>query len=90
VVLTIPTLEGESLEEYSIKVAEAWKVGWKGSDNGVILLIAGKEHKIRIEVGRDLRGGLQTWFPAVSYGMKLPRVLRQEILMAASPQAWRP
>ena len=58
VVLTIPTLEGESLEEYSIKVAEAWKVGWKGSDNGVILLIAGKEHKIRIEVGRGLEGRL--------------------------------
>ena len=37
VVLTIPTLDGENLEEYSIKVAEAWRVGQKGLDNGAIL-----------------------------------------------------
>jgi uncharacterized protein len=58
VVLTIPTLDGENLEEYSIKVAEAWRIGQKGLDNGVILLIAKQEHKIRIEVGRGLEGKL--------------------------------
>jgi uncharacterized protein len=58
VVLTIPSLEGEDLEGYSIKVAEAWKIGWKGLDNGVILLIANAEKKIRIEVGRGLEGRL--------------------------------
>lgn len=57
-VLTIPSLEGESLEEYSIKVAEAWKIGQKGKDNGAILLIAKQERKIRIEVGRGLEGKL--------------------------------
>lgn len=57
-VLTVPTLAGENLEEYSIKVAEAWKIGWKGLDSGVILLIAGKERKVRIEVGRGLEGRL--------------------------------
>jgi uncharacterized protein len=57
-VLTVPTLEGENLEEYSIKVAEAWRIGWKGLDSGVILLIAKKERKIRIEVGRGLEGRL--------------------------------
>ncbi len=57
-VLTIPTLEGENLEEFSIKVAEAWKIGLKGIDSGVILLIAEREHKIRIEVGRGLEGRL--------------------------------
>ncbi len=57
-VLTVPTLEGENLEEYSIKVAEAWKIGLKGIDSGVILLIAEKERKIRIEVGRGLEGRL--------------------------------
>ena len=57
-VLTVPTLAGENLEEYSIKVAEAWKIGWKGLDSGVILLIAEKERKIRIEVGRGLEGRL--------------------------------
>ncbi|HME46090.1 MAG TPA: TPM domain-containing protein [Syntrophorhabdales bacterium] len=57
-VLTVPTLAGENLEEYSIKVAEAWKIGWKGLDSGVIVLIAEKERKIRIEVGRGLEGRL--------------------------------
>ena len=58
VVLTIPTLAGENLEEFSIKVAEAWKIGQKGLDNGAILLIAKQERKIRIEVGRGLEGKL--------------------------------
>ncbi len=58
VVLTIPSLEGEDLEGYSIKVAEAWRIGWKGLDNGVILLISQADKKIRIEVGRGLEGKL--------------------------------
>jgi uncharacterized protein len=58
VVLTIPSLEGESLEEYSIKVAEAWKIGQKGKANGVILLIAKQDRKLRIEAGRGLEGTL--------------------------------
>ena len=58
VVLTIPSLEGENLEEFSIKVAEAWRIGQKGIDNGAILLIAKQERKIRIEAGRGLEGKL--------------------------------
>ncbi|MFZ3207354.1 MAG: TPM domain-containing protein [Geobacteraceae bacterium] len=58
VVLTIPTLGGESLEEFSIRLAEAWRIGQKGLDNGAILLIAKEERKIRIEVGRGLEGKL--------------------------------
>jgi len=58
VILTIPTLEGESLEGFSIKVAEAWRIGQKGIDNGVILLIAKQERKARIEVGWGLEGKL--------------------------------
>lgn len=58
VVLTVPTLGGEVLEEFSIKVAEAWKIGQKGVDNGVILLVAKAERKVRIEVGRGLEGKL--------------------------------
>jgi uncharacterized protein len=58
VVLTIPTLAGQNLEEFSIKVAEAWRIGRKGVDNGVILLVAKEERKIRIEVGRGLEGKL--------------------------------
>lgn len=58
VVLTLPSLEGEVLEEFSIKVADQWKIGRKGFDNGGILLIALKERKIRIEVGYGLEGSL--------------------------------
>ena len=58
VVLTIPSLEGEDLEGFSIKVAEKWRIGQKGLDNGAILLIAKAEHKVRIEVGRGLEGKL--------------------------------
>ena len=58
VVLTIPSLEGEILEQFSIKVGDAWRIGQKDIDNGVILLIAKQERKIRIEVGRGLEGKL--------------------------------
>ena len=58
VVLTIPSLEGDPLEDFSIRVAEAWKIGKKGSDTGAILLIAQKERKLRIEVGYGLEGVL--------------------------------
>lgn len=56
VVLTIPSLEGDSLEDFSIRVAEKWKIGQKGLDNGAILLIAKRERKLRIEVGYGLEG----------------------------------
>lgn len=58
VVLTVNSLEGESLEEYSIRVAEAWRIGQTKLDNGAILLIAKQERKIRIEAGRGLEGVL--------------------------------
>ena len=58
VVLTIPSLGGEVLEEFSLKVAEKWKIGQKGFDNGAILLIAQKDRKLRIEVGYGLEGSL--------------------------------
>jgi uncharacterized protein len=58
VVLTIPSLDGEDLEEFSIRVAEEWRIGQKDIDNGVILLVAKQERKLRIEVGRGLEGKL--------------------------------
>ena len=58
VILTIPSLEGEVLDEFSIKVAEAWKIGQKGKDNGIIITVAKQEKKIRVEVGRGLEGVL--------------------------------
>jgi uncharacterized protein len=58
VVLTITSLENESIEEYSIRVVDTWKLGQKGKDNGGLLLVAKDDRKVRIEVGRGLEGDL--------------------------------
>jgi uncharacterized protein len=59
VILTIPSLEGESIEDFSITIAhDKWKLGQKGKDNGVLLLISQKDRKYRIEVGYGLEGVL--------------------------------
>lgn len=58
VVLTITSLESESIEEYAIRVVDTWKLGQKGKDNGVLLLVAKDDRKVRIEVGRGLEGDL--------------------------------
>lgn len=55
-VLIIPTTGLETIEEYSIKVAEKWKIGRKGIDDGVILIIAKHDRRLRIEVGYGLEG----------------------------------
>jgi len=57
-VLVVPKLEDETIESYSIKVVDEWKLGAKGKDNGVLLLVATKDRKVRIEVGRGLEGDL--------------------------------
>ena len=48
-VLTIPTLDGEDIEGFSIRVAENWKIGKKGFDDGVILVVAVKDRKLRLD-----------------------------------------
>ena len=58
VVLTLPSLQGDDIDQFSIRVAEAWKIGQKGRDNGVLLVIAQAERKVRIEVGMGLQGVL--------------------------------
>ncbi len=54
VVYVINSLEGENLEEYSLRVAETWKLGQKGKDNGVLLLVSIDDRVLRIEVGYGL------------------------------------
>jgi uncharacterized protein len=58
VVLTLPSLEGESIEGYATRVFEAWKLGQKGKDNGVLVIVAPNDRKMRIEVGYGLEGTL--------------------------------
>ena len=51
VVATVSSLEGYPVEDYGYKLGRTWGIGQKGKDNGVILLVAPNEHKVRIEVG---------------------------------------
>lgn len=71
-VLTLPSLTGEPLEEFSHRVASAWGLGQKGTDNGVLLLVAIQERKIRIEVGYGLEGTLTD--------VKTSQIIRHEMV----------
>ena len=55
-VLIVPTTQPEDIAEFGIKVADLWRLGRKGVDDGLILLIAKNDHKFRIEVGYGLEG----------------------------------
>lgn len=58
VAVTVPSLGGQSVEDYAIDLANAWGIGQKEADNGVLILIAVEERKLRIEVGLGLEGAL--------------------------------
>jgi uncharacterized protein len=57
-VLIVPTTAPETIEQYSIRVAEAWKIGRKKIDDGALLVVAKDDRKLRIEVGYGLEGSL--------------------------------
>jgi uncharacterized protein len=57
-VLIVPTTLPETIEQYSIRAAEAWKIGRRKIDDGALLVIAKNDRKLRIEVGYGLEGGL--------------------------------
>jgi uncharacterized protein len=71
IVYTFPSLEGESVEDFTIRCVERWKVGQKKYDNGLVLFVFKQERVIRIEVGYGLEG---TVTDAVS-----SRVIRESI-----------
>jgi len=54
VIAIFRSLEGESLEDYSIRLAQQWRIGQKGLDNGLILLVFVQDRKVRVEVGYGL------------------------------------
>lgn len=58
VVLSMPTIHGESVEEYAVRVFDQWKLGQKGKDNGVLVVIVPQDRRMRIEVGYGLEGAL--------------------------------
>ena len=71
-VLLLPTTGPESIEQFGIRLAEAWKIGHRGKDDGVILIVAKADHQVRIEVGYGLEGVLNDAACA--------RLIREQIL----------
>ncbi len=57
-VLTVASLNGEPIEQASIQVTDKWRIGKKGEDKGVLLMLSTGDHRVRIEVGRGLEGDL--------------------------------
>ena len=57
-VLIVPTTAPESIEQYSLRVAEAWKIGRRKIDDGALLVVAKDDRRLRIEVGYGLEGAL--------------------------------
>jgi uncharacterized protein len=57
-ILIVPSLEGEAIEDYTIRVVESWQLGKKGKDDGVLMFVAVGDRRIRIEVGHGLEGEL--------------------------------
>jgi uncharacterized protein len=57
-VLIVPTTQPEEIEQFGIRVADAWKLGRKGVDDGAILIVAKNDRRSRIEVGRGLEGAM--------------------------------
>jgi uncharacterized protein len=57
-VLIVPTTQPEDIAQYGIRVGDAWKLGRKGTDDGVIVIVAKDDRKVRIEVGRGLEGAI--------------------------------
>lgn len=56
VVLTIPTLDGENIEDYSNRIFNEWNLGQKDKDNGILIVVVPGERRMRIEVGYGLEG----------------------------------
>ena len=72
VVLMLPTLGGEPIEQYALRVAEENRIGREGKDNGALLLVAKEDRDVRIEVGYGLEGVLTDALSGI--------IIRNEIL----------
>jgi len=71
-VLIVPSLEGDPIEDFSIRVVEEWKLGGEKEDDGLLLLVAMQERKIRIEVGYGLEGEI----PDARAGRVISEIMR--------------
>jgi uncharacterized protein len=80
VIATLPSLDGEPIEDYGIRLAEAWKIGQAGLDNGAIVLVVPSERRVRIEVGYGLE-------PVIPDGLA-GRIIRERIAPAFRDQRY--
>ncbi|MCI0573503.1 MAG: TPM domain-containing protein [Myxococcaceae bacterium] len=72
--LTVPSLEGEPIEDFAIRVAEAWKLGGAEEDNGVLFVASMADRRMRIEVGNGVEGELPD--------AEASRIIREEMVPA--------
>ncbi|QXB29249.1 TPM domain-containing protein [Aeromonas sp. FDAARGOS 1405] len=81
VVVSVDSLDGETIEEYGYQLGRHWGIGQKGKNNGVLLLIAQDERKVRIEVGYGLEGALPDAIAAnIIHGRILPAFKRGDMV----------
>lgn len=81
VVVSVDNLQGETIEEYGYQLGRHWGIGQKGKNNGVLLLIAQDERKVRIEVGYGLEGDLPDAIAAnIIHGRILPAFKRGDMV----------
>jgi uncharacterized protein len=76
--LVIPSLEGDPIEDFSIRAVEAWKLGAKGRDDGLLMIVAPNDRKMRIEVGYGLEGEITDAFSASILREVLTPAFRQQ------------
>jgi uncharacterized protein len=88
VLLTIDSLNGDALEDFSIRVVEAWKLGQKGKDSGLLLLVVKNDHKLRVEVGYGLEGNVTDAFSSRVIRNVLTPALRAGQVAAGLNQAF--
>ena len=86
--LTLPSLDGTPIEDYSIRVAEAWKLGDAKRDDGLILIVAKADRKMRIEVGYGLEGAVPDALAARIIRHQLTPAFRQGNFDAGITQAF--
>jgi uncharacterized protein len=88
VIVTIPSLQGYSIEEYSQGLGNAWRLGQAGKDNGVLLVVAPKERKVRIEPGVGLEKVLDhETSAAIVQGVILPQFRKGDMAKGISAGA---
>ena len=87
VVVTLKSLQGTSIEDFGYQLGRHWKVGQQGKNNGVLLIVAPSERKVRIEVGYGLEGTLTDASPGSSSRTRSSRASAPTTSPAASPAA---